>query len=372
MGLMSVPSDNVAPAAVQVVQDDSSDSSVVSTGSNSKRLVVDEDSASKAEPSAGRELEASKEMCYYCFDVLLEHLMIMQHGGKQNMSGTNAKLFSLGLFSGTASSTGRQMNNSGAASTALNESSSSSILDYMSLLSSPDAACPLFVTWDKYRANVSGARRAQIGEGGTFSLRGCIGTLTPRPLKTAIREYAVMSALKDTRFDPIHVDEIPHLRVAVSLLVDYEDCPHGNVHDWVVGTHGIVIEFVHAGRSYSATYLPEVAKEQRWTQVETIKSLVRKAGYHGDVTPQFIQSSNMTCTRYQSSKVRCAYDEYVQVRHDGNDPLLSLMSQGLDYTGTAGASSYTLPNTGSRTSTSPGSPNGNKKLTALKNFFKSS
>lgn len=53
-----------------------------------------------------------------------------------------------------------------------------------------------------------------------------------------IGDYALTSALKDCRFDPVSLDEVKHLRVAVSLLVKYEECS-----DWNVGTHGIIINF---------------------------------------------------------------------------------------------------------------------------------
>ena len=52
-----------------------------------------------------------------------------------------------------------------------------------------------------------------------YDLRGCIGTLTPQPLATALGEYAIISAFRDQRFEPIRIQEVPRLRVAVSLLV---------------------------------------------------------------------------------------------------------------------------------------------------------
>lgn len=74
----------------------------------------------------------------------------------------------------------------------------------------PTAECPLFVTWDKRKVH----SRSE-----DFRLRGCIGTLSPRPLSTSITEYALTSALRDRRFDPIKLHEVPYLRVAISLLV---------------------------------------------------------------------------------------------------------------------------------------------------------
>lgn len=158
------------------------------------------------------------------------------------------------------------------------------------------AECPIFVTWDKVRRPTPAPSRASswLSGGGSsnhatsrsssgtstpatgdeqdsqkqqdeeadvdFELRGCIGTLAPRPLRTAIGEFALTSAFRDGRFNPIAKHELPHLRVAVSLLINYEECRH--VHDWVIGVHGIIITFRHGSADYSATYLPEVAQEQ--------------------------------------------------------------------------------------------------------------
>ena len=71
------------------------------------------------------------------------------------------------------------------------------------------------------------------------------------------------------------LEEVPALTVHVSLLVNVQE--QKDIYDWEVGKHGIIIK---AGQ-YSGTFLPEVAKEQEWNKEETLKYLVRKAGYHG-------------------------------------------------------------------------------------------
>jgi AMME syndrome candidate gene 1 protein len=48
-----------------------------------------------------------------------------------------------------------------------------------------------------------------------------------------------------------------------------------------VERHGVIIEFDLDGRTYSATYLPDVAMEQGWDQGEAINSLIKKSGYNG-------------------------------------------------------------------------------------------
>jgi AMME syndrome candidate gene 1 protein len=49
-------------------------------------------------------------------------------------------------------------------------------------------------------------------------LRGCIGTFSELNLHSGLKEYALTSALKDSRFDPISRDELPRLTVSVSIL----------------------------------------------------------------------------------------------------------------------------------------------------------
>eukprot|EP00978_Attheya_sp_CCMP212_P025828 scaffold83948_cov63-Attheya_sp.AAC.4 len=214
------------------------------------------------DPQEVQVLQATPEMCHYCFDVIVKELV-------------------------------RTVNS---------ESSQPGQPPFAQSLPSVEAKCPLFVTWDIKRHS-------------DFVLRGCIGTLSPLPLITAIGEYALTSAFRDHRFDPIDKHEIPHLRVAVSLLVNYEDCSH--CHDWTVGVHGIIIKFtLNRSNHYSATYLPEVASEQGWSQEQAVASLVRKAGYNGNVGEDLL--SNITCTRYQSSKHRLTYEEYVTL--SGSDP----------------------------------------------------
>eukprot|EP00934_Nitzschia_sp_Nitz4_P001310 Nitzschia sp. Nitz4//scaffold66_size103028//1802//2515//NITZ4_004487-RA/size103028-processed-gene-0.20-mRNA-1//-1//CDS//3329556317//1310//frame0 len=158
---------------------------------------------------------------------------------------------------------------------------------------------PLFVTWDVLDARYG-------GDG--YRLRGCIGTLTPKPFGQALGEYSLIAALKDHRFRPIALSELESLKVSVSLLIHYETCK--DAFDWEVGVHGIWIQFMaDDGRGYSATYLPQVASEQGWTIPETLDSLIKKAGYKGRVTSALL--SAIQCTRFQSSKFSCTYQEYV-------------------------------------------------------------
>jgi len=159
----------------------------------------------------------------------------------------------------------------------------------------------LFVTWKKRHGH---------GKSEDWRLRGCIGTFSPKELVKGLKEYAVISAYKDSRFSPLKPDEIPLLRCDVSILTNFEDGE--SYRDWTVGTHGITIEFESGGRHYNATYLPEVAAEQGWSIDETIVELIHKSGYRGTVNNAL--KEKIALTRYQSSKASLTYTDYLHMK----------------------------------------------------------
>lgn len=181
----------------------------------------------------------SKEMCFYCFDSLINHLD--RAGSPKKPNFTNDPY-------------------------------------------------PLFVTWTDKSDN----------------LKGCIGTFSPTNLHKGLKEFAIESATNDTRFNPITKDEISNLKVAVSLLTNFE--PAANYLDWEVGVNGIRIEFLSdRGGRRSATYLPEVASEQGWSKEEAIDSLLKKGGA-GRITQEMRDSISLT--RYRSEKMKATFDDY--------------------------------------------------------------
>ena len=154
---------------------------------------------------------------------------------------------------------------------------------------------PLFVTWTT---------------GKEKELRGCIGTFTKGKLEKKLREYALVSAFEDDRFDPIEKNEIKNLNCEVSLLVEFEKGK--NAMDWEVGKHGIDITFEDSnGVDYSATFLPEVAQDEGWDQRTTLKYLVRKAGYKGSLDKVL---PKIELTRYQSIKNTISYEDYLKMK----------------------------------------------------------
>ena len=226
-------------------------------GKQGSDIKITDESGVLSSVALQNDLTATKEMCIHCFNIILQDLL-------QDRTAT------------------------------LNPS----LLDAIS----QETECPLFVTWDKKHQS-------------KYSLRGCIGTLAPRPLKQALGDYAATSAFRDHRFNPIVINEVYDLRVGVSLLVNYELCQ--NCFDWEVGLHGIIIKFYFGGSHYNGTFLPEVAQQQGWSQQDTIAHLVHKAGFKGALSNDLLAAIN--CNRYQSSKQRMDFIEYKNIV--GKDPI---------------------------------------------------
>ena len=363
-------------------------------------------------------------MCHYCFDTLLKELQKEAASSSSTKSSSNKLPFLLLRKQSSTTPLEEEFVWNDDNTNNNNSNNNNKPLDFTKTLPSLDVECPLFVTWEKRKHHHHPRRQHHqqqhshhnnnnnndhhkeqqqqtdhqfVSKLLLYELRGCIGTLSPKPVATALGEYALLAALQDRRFDPIRVNEIAQLRVAVSLLIQYEECEH--CHDWTVGVHGIMIRFddpnhknyhtttttttmnynkrgggtseysatckysytlnqredtteacansCHLSLSFSANYivpnkyntvtksfspggafpdLPEVAQEQGWNQQVTVKSLIRKAGWHGAVNDKLLRS--IQCTRYQSSKYKLTYDDYVAQR-GGMDPvqrLLLLMS----------------------------------------------
>ena len=62
----------------------------------------------------------------------------------------------------------------------------------------------------------------------------------------------------------------------------------------------------------TATYLPEVAREQGWSKLQAIDSLLRKGGYKDTITEEF--RLKIKLTRYQSEKSILTYEDYCKLR----------------------------------------------------------
>jgi len=161
--------------------------------------------------------------------------------------------------------------------------------------SDPLFTAPLFVTWLKRRSGR-----------GNPDLRGCIGCLDCVTFNPGLSEYALRSSTRDRRFPPVELQELPALICRLSILFNFEPCAH--IYDWEVGVHGVLINFDMDSKHYSATYLPEVARETGMTQEVAIRELVAKAGFRGDCNDGLL--SRVHATRYQTTVTQVAYKDF--------------------------------------------------------------
>jgi AmmeMemoRadiSam system protein A len=104
-------------------------------------------------------------------------------------------------------------------------------------------------------------------------LRGCIGYIIPiKPLYLTVREVAESAALRDPRFPPVSVRELPELEYEISALSPIRKIE--NVNEIQVGKHGIIIR-----RGYNqGLLLPQVATEYGWNREQFLEHTCNKAG----------------------------------------------------------------------------------------------
>jgi AmmeMemoRadiSam system protein A len=112
-------------------------------------------------------------------------------------------------------------------------------------------------------------------------LRGCIGSFfSEGPLYQTVRSMAVEAASRDYRFQPVRKDELPKIKLEISVLSPLRRA--ASVEDIQVGRHGIYI--VKGGSS--GVLLPQVAVEYGWDRDTFLMETCRKAGLPPDAWKQ--------------------------------------------------------------------------------------
>lgn len=91
-------------------------------------------------------------------------------------------------------------------------------------------------------------------------LRGCIGRFsTNEPLYKLIQDMVIASAMHDSRFSPVTVDELPEIEIEVSVLTPLKKI--NSIDEFELGRHGIYIKQGYQ----SGTLLPQVARQTGWS-----------------------------------------------------------------------------------------------------------
>lgn len=149
---------------------------------------------------------------------------------------------------------------------------------------------PLFVTWNH-----------------NSRLRGCIGTFKSIELVKGLRQYSLISALEDKRFDPINLRILNGLSVSISILHNFQkkqDC-----FDFKIGLEGIKINFYHNNHHYQSTFLPNVLTEQNWTKEQSIVAAIKKSGYSQKIDKDLYSRINLET--FESEYKSMSYKNYL-------------------------------------------------------------
>ena len=102
-------------------------------------------------------------------------------------------------------------------------------------------------------------------------LRGCLGQSKPRyPLIEAVAKTVISSAVDDTRFPSLTLDELPDLFIEINVL---SPLAPSKPEDVKIGKHGLMINKGSKG----AIFLPEVAVSNGWDLHTFLEELCRKA-----------------------------------------------------------------------------------------------
>ena len=110
-------------------------------------------------------------------------------------------------------------------------------------------------------------------------LRGCIGHVNgDRPLGEVIRDVAVSAAQSDPRFPPVTREELPQLRIEISVLSDLVRVATADRCRLVIGRDGLLVRNGQA----QGVLLPQVAAERGLGPEAFLNAVCHKAGLAPD------------------------------------------------------------------------------------------
>lgn len=114
------------------------------------------------------------------------------------------------------------------------------------------------------------------------SLRGCIGSIQPsRPLRDDVVHNACAAAFHDPRFPPLRAQDVPRVRLEVSVLSATAPLPASSRHVLLEHLHPHTDGLILGWHGHRATFLPQVW-EQLPEPADFLDHLLRKAGLRAD------------------------------------------------------------------------------------------
>jgi len=111
-------------------------------------------------------------------------------------------------------------------------------------------------------------------------LRGCIGALeNTLPIWQTVEKSARQAATIDYRFDPVRPEELPQIRIEVSVISPLERVPEPrNSSSITIGQDGLCIRY----KQHSGVLLPQVAADRAWSAEEFLEHVCLKADLKPD------------------------------------------------------------------------------------------
>ena len=130
-------------------------------------------------------------------------------------------------------------------------------------------------------------------------LRGCIGSLYPRQAVVAdVAANTFAAAMEDTRFAPLSAEELPNIKISISLLTGYEKIYYKDEEDLlnkiIAGVDGIVIR----DGDRQGLFLPSV-----WEQLPDKKEFLNNLKLKAGMSPSF-WSNDISVYRFRTVEVK--------------------------------------------------------------------
>ena len=109
-------------------------------------------------------------------------------------------------------------------------------------------------------------------------LCGCVGRhISEAPVYNLVQQMTEAGGLENPCFNPVTRDELEEITIEIHVFLS-EIVPIYSLQYYDVDKYGIVLQKFNK----SATFLPNVAKEQGWDKIESLRNLSLKAGLEQD------------------------------------------------------------------------------------------
>ena len=135
------------------------------------------------------------------------------------------------------------------------------------------------------------------------ALRGCIGSIIAhRTLLEDIITNAQAAAFRDPRFQPLHVNEISHLNLEVSVLTPPQILEYKDFDDLCTKVRPSIDGLILKHASYQGTFLPQV-----WEQLPFVEEFLDHLSYKAGADPS-IYDEHPAIYTYQVDAIEEHFD----------------------------------------------------------------